>query len=395
MQAFRVLGLVFIGICVLMVIGTALPALALMGGDGFGGFGNLGLIAAVPGIVFTLLPLGIVFLVVWSIFGKLLGPDASKVPGGVPAIATVRSATRTSMRVNGQSVLKVDLDVDVPGRGTVPVSVRRAVPPEHYAAVRVGATLPAVVDPRDPRRVAIDWGRVGLPSDPLTDTLGAGMVDLSGIAATLDRVGIHLDPALLAGATTVRMDGPTTIEMDAGADGADPTGPGPGWGVPGGAEGAEPIPPSQLLGTEPAPGPETGSVPGSMGGSGLGAAAGSAAGLGFGAVSGLPGPSATGLPAYRSDANVDVTGETLSALRAAGMPGRGVIREAGDLGISIGDGRLFRLRLDVIPSEGLGYRLDHIALVPANARWRIVTGVTLPLFIDRGELARLAIDWSA
>jgi hypothetical protein len=144
-------------------------------------------------------------------------------------------------------------------------------------------------------------------------------------------------------------------------------------GGPGAAEGAGPVPPSQLLGTEPGP----------------------IAGTGSGFTSAVPGPSATGTPAYRSDANVDVTGETLSALRAAGMPGRGVIREAGDIGISIGEGRLFRLRLDVIPSEGLGYRLDHIALVPANARWRIVTGVTLPLFIDRSEPARLAIDWSA
>ena len=363
MQIFRVLGLVFIGLCVLMVIGTALPALALMGGDGFGGFGDSGVVAAVPALVFTLLPLGVVFLVLWSVFARVLGPDASKVRGGLPSSATVRGSQRTSMRVNGQPVFKVDLDVAVPGRGSVPVSVRRVVPPEHLAAVAVGTTLPAVVDPRDPRRVAIDWSRVGLASDPLADTLG-GLGDLSGIMATLDRVGIHLDPALLGGATSVAMDGPTTTEL-----GSEPLG----------VEQADRVLPSQLQGTEPEPGAASGS------GLGLGSAVGSA----------LPGPSATGPPAYRSDANVDVTGETLSALRAAGLPGRGIIREAGDIGISIGDGRLFRLRLDIIPSEGLGYRLDHIALVPATARWRIVTGVTLPLFIDRSEPARLAIDWSA
>jgi hypothetical protein len=363
MQIFRVLGLVFIGLCVLMVIGTALPALALMGGDGFGGFGDLGIVAAVPALVFTLLPLGVVFLVLWSVFARVLGPDASKVRGGLPSSATVRGSQRTSMRVNGQPVFKVDLEVAVPGRGPVPVSVRRVVPPEHLAAVAVGTTLPAVVDPRDPRRVAIDWSRVGLVRDPLADTLG-GSGDLAGIVATLDRVGIHLDPALLGGAATVAVSGPTTIEV--GPD--DPAGTDP-WGP----EGADPVPPSELLGTEPEP----------------------AHGMGSGITSAVPGPSATGMPADRSDANVDVTGETLSALRAAGMPGRGVIREAGDIGISIGDGRLFRLRLDIIPSEGLGYRLDHIALVPADARWRIVTGVTLPLFIDRSEPARLAIDWGA
>ena len=85
---------------------------------------------------------------VWSIFSKVLGPDAATVRGGLPSSATVRGSQRTSMRVTGQPVFKVDLDVAVPGRGSVPVSVRRVVPPEHLAAVAVGATLPAVVDPQ-------------------------------------------------------------------------------------------------------------------------------------------------------------------------------------------------------------------------------------------------------
>lgn len=364
MQIFRVLGLVFVGLCVLMVVGRALPALALMGGDGFGGFGSLGPLTAVSALVLTLLPLGIVFLVVWSVFSKVLGPDAARVRGVLPTSATIRGSQRTSMRVNGQPVFKVDLDVAVPGRGSVPVSVRRVVPPEHLAAVATGAMLPAVVDPHDPRRVAIDWGRVGLAGDPTVDTLDAPG-DLSGILASLDRVGIRVDPALLGGSATPTVDGPTTIE--AGAVGA------AAGGDPWTTELPPTVPPSQLLGTEP--GPVVRAAPG--------------------ATSALPGPSATAAPAYRSDANVDVTGETLSALRAAGMAGRGVIREAGDIAISIGDGRLFRLRLDVIPSDGLGYRLVHIALVPATARWRIVTGVTLPLFIDRSEPARLAIDRGA
>ena len=96
---------------------------------------------------------------------------------------------------------------------------------------------------------------------------------------------------------------------------------------------------------------------------------------------------AAGAPSagVRAEAAVDVTGATLSALRAAGSPRRGVIREATDLGISIGDGRLFRLRLDVIPDGRTGFAVDHVTLVPAASRWRIVTGVTLPLFLDRTE----------
>jgi hypothetical protein len=96
-----------------------------------------------------------------------------------------------------------------------------------------------------------------------------------------------------------------------------------------------------------------------------------------------------------SDTSVDVTGETLSALRAAGLPARGVLRDVVDMGISIGDGRLYRMRLDVIADGRPGTQVEHVALVPGSARWRMVTGVTLPLYIDRTRPAHLAVDWDA
>ena len=136
------------------------------------------------------------------------------------------------------------------------------------------------------------------------------------------------------------MDGPTVIETGA----------------------VDPVPPSQLLGTAP---------------------------LGIPTAEGRAAAGAT------ADATVDVTGATLSALRAAGEPARGVIRGATDLGIAIADGRLYRLQLDVIPETRTGFPVEHVTLVPATSFWRMVTGVTLPLFLDRSEPDRLAIDWSA
>jgi hypothetical protein len=92
-------------------------------------------------------------------------------------------------------------------------------------------------------------------------------------------------------------------------------------------------------------------------------------------------------------ATVDVTGAALSALRASGTPGRAIIRGSTDLGIAIAPGSLMRLLLDVIPEGRPGYPVEHVSLVPASARFRIVSGVTLQVWIDRADPHRLAIDW--
>jgi hypothetical protein len=51
--------------------------------------------------------------------------------------------------------------------------------------------------------------------------------------------------------------------------------------------------------------------------------------------------------------------------------------------------------LDLIPEGRPGYPLEHVALVPGSSSWRMVTGVTLPLYIDRGEPSRNDIDWAS
>ena len=182
MQIFRVLGATFLVISVLIAVVTAVPMMSAFGGSGLGG---LGAMIALPSILFTLVPIGIVFLVIATVLRGFVGPGPSGIPGAVAATATVRSTAPTTMRVNGQPVLRIDLDLTVGGLPAVPVSVRRVVPREHLATVAPGAVLPAMADPTNPRRFAIDWARVGLPPDP---------TDLSGVADQLARAGIRLDP---------------------------------------------------------------------------------------------------------------------------------------------------------------------------------------------------------
>ena len=399
MQIFRILGAIFIGLSVVLIAVAVLPML-LGGGGALGGFAVL---ESMSIVVFTLLPLGIIFFAVGTALTRLLGPSTHSLRGGVAATATVRATRPTSMRVNGRPVLRIDLELAVPGRPPMPVSVRRVVPAGHLLSVAPGAVLAATADPADPRRFAIDWDRVRLqggassPLEMLAEATG-GAFDPSELTDQLGRMGINLDPLLHADATAVGVDGPMVVDVRTAAN--DAGGPTPG----------RPVPLSALLGTAPvaagAQGPAT--LPGAWAG-GVAAAPGAST-PGLGAVSGTWASGPGGVPAAAvpvdagtlaaagvagTGATVDVTGATLSALRAAGVPGRGVIREATDLGIAIGEGRLYRLRLDVIPGDRPGYPVEHVELVPSDSLWRMVTGVTVPLFLDRAQPGRIAVDWSA
>lgn len=176
MQIFRLVGAAFLVFSVLIVVVVGVvPMLRVFGGSGVGGFGAM---LVLPSILFTLVPIGIVFLVIANVLKGLAGPTPGRIPGAVEATATVRSTSPTSIRVNGQPVQRIDLDLEIVGLPVVPVSVRRTVPREHLGAVAPGAVLPAMADPANPRRFAIDWARVGLPPDPMEPVI-LGAVDLA------------------------------------------------------------------------------------------------------------------------------------------------------------------------------------------------------------------------
>jgi hypothetical protein len=220
----------------------------------------------------------------------------------------------------------------------------------------------------------------------------------------LERAGVRLDADALSGATvmTTRIDidgtgrpptvvtsGPYSIE----AAQPRPVGPDAAGSVGGPADAtawasvmgdASPAPSSPAVDGPSVPAPGIGGTAGALG---LSASAG---------VPGGPSPAnGDSASAGTPTANVDVTGAESSMLRATGRPGRAIIRGATDLGIAIEPGFLWRLRLDIIP-EGLpGYPVEHLSLVPSTARFRVVSGVTLQVWIDRADPRRLAIDWSA
>jgi hypothetical protein len=372
-RVFTILGGLF------TVIGVGLFLLSFASfasGTGIPGDGGLGLMIT----AWTFLPIGIVFLAVGIGVERMLGTRRRLLQTGTLSTATLQAVRETSMRVNGSPVVQLELVVDVPGRGPVRATMREVVPLTRLAALSPGTRIPVAVDRLDPSRMAIDWERVGEAGPDHDHAAGLPEIpgfDLGQVTDQLQRMGIALDPRLFAGLSEVI----TT----------------PGSGTP--AVGARIV--------DVTPGGVTVTVDGSvvtMGGATTTSGAADpdghdAAGTIDGAVvapSSLLGTSAVGAAGGRStaDTSVDVTGETLSALRAAGVPARGVLREVTDMGISIGDGRLFRMRLHVIADGRPGTQVEHVALVPGSSRWRMVTGVTLPLFIDRTDPARLAVDWS-
>ena len=102
------------------------------------------------------------FFVIANLLRAAAGPTPTAIPGGVPSIATVRRTSRTSIRVNGQPVLRIDLDLTCVGEAWCRCPCRAdGASGSTWRRSRVGATLPAVADPANPRRFAIDWVRVG------------------------------------------------------------------------------------------------------------------------------------------------------------------------------------------------------------------------------------------
>lgn len=76
---------------------------------------------------------------------------------GIPGRATVRSAQDTSVAVQGNEVVMVQLDVTPNGGATYPVMMTAIVPMGATARLVPGSSLPVFIDRSNPQAVAIDW----------------------------------------------------------------------------------------------------------------------------------------------------------------------------------------------------------------------------------------------
>jgi hypothetical protein len=76
---------------------------------------------------------------------------------GIPGTARIVSVTQTSVMVNNQPVMRLQLAVTMPDRPRYEVSVRRTIPFVLMARVQPGNTVGVRVDREDGDRLEIDW----------------------------------------------------------------------------------------------------------------------------------------------------------------------------------------------------------------------------------------------
>jgi hypothetical protein len=278
----------------------------------------------------TFIPLGIIFTAIGVYFGRMTAGRKRLLREGIPAQATILSLEGGNMVINNINyVISFRLRVMVPGRAPYDTDHRQLVPIFALASLPIGATVPVMVDPKDPRKLTID---------------------LAGEAAELRQAAVTTPSAQVVPNTlsTMRDAAPNTFTPDL-QPGA-PAWPGmPGWPVTPASPGPLGMPGHAVVPTAV------------MGGVTLDA-----------------GP--TGRTAD-------------AALLAGGRPGTAFIREARDTGIDVHGDSVVELILDVTPEGGSPYEVRTAALVPAAAGSRASPGATVPVRIDQESPDRVAFDW--
>jgi hypothetical protein len=78
---------------------------------------------------------------------------------GVAATAIIAAVAQTSMTINSQPSLRIDLTVMPDGRPPYPATVTAVVQQLYLAKAVPGRSVPVKVDPQDPGSIWIDWVR--------------------------------------------------------------------------------------------------------------------------------------------------------------------------------------------------------------------------------------------
>lgn len=77
---------------------------------------------------------------------------------GVRGQAQVLAASETGTRINNQPVVELTLNVQAPGGAPYRAAHREVISSVQVHRITPGTTLTVLVDPRDPRMMAIEWG---------------------------------------------------------------------------------------------------------------------------------------------------------------------------------------------------------------------------------------------
>ncbi len=99
-------------------------------------------------------------LVVFFVFvRRLMGADRRLIAGGIPATALVLEVRDTGVTINHvNAVLEARLQVTIPGQEPYETTAEVTLGRMSWGALQPGMTVAVKVDPKNPLRVAIDWG---------------------------------------------------------------------------------------------------------------------------------------------------------------------------------------------------------------------------------------------
>jgi hypothetical protein len=359
MRLFTVIGVIF------LVLGVGLVIVALLPGDGTS---EGSMFAEGMGIVaLTFIPMGIIFTAIGVSFGRLTAGRQRLLREGIPGQATILSLKGGSLVINNiHHMISFRLRVAVPGRAPYDIDHRQLVPIFALASLPIGATVPVMVDPKDPKRLTIDFAGEAAGLRP---------------AAQPPMPPGEVVPNTLS---TMRDSAPNTFTTDLQAPPqAWPTV--PGWTASPTMPIAPPVP-GQPAATTAAMGGLTGAT--------LGAVLEQLARSGITIDPSAMSQGAVSVTRTSSSLDASPTGQAAAAaLLADGRPGTAFIREARDTGIDVHGDSVVELTLDVTPQGGSSYEVRTAALVPAAAGSRALPGATVPVRIDQALPDRVAFDW--
>jgi hypothetical protein len=194
MIVFAFLGLVFLVLGIGFALATLVPgSFGLpLDGEALLTFGILAL---------TFVPIGLVFSAVGLVAAAGARRERRLARIGLPGHALVHSATDTGVTVNGNPRVRLDLEVQVPGRSPYRLTRSVTVPRLAVGAVTPGGSLPVRVDPEQPESLSVDWSRAGAPlvasQTGMTGSAAPGIMPARGLTGGTREVpeGI-LDPQL-------------------------------------------------------------------------------------------------------------------------------------------------------------------------------------------------------
>jgi hypothetical protein len=112
---------------------------------------------AAPILALVFLPMGIIFTAVGLLVGRSMGNRQKLIEQGLAGQATVMGAAETGMYVNERPMVRLTLNVAVPGRSPYTIEHREVIPFIALGMITPGSVLAVAVDPVDPKKLAIDW----------------------------------------------------------------------------------------------------------------------------------------------------------------------------------------------------------------------------------------------